>query len=144
MAYQTQMNTIGGKTIMLDPDTMQIKNLAAILNFATKTADYTCTVNDSGTIFNVTGAEALVTFTLPTVTDADGCFYMFVNTVDQNMVITSSPADKMVYDNDAAADSLTASTSGHKIGAAIIVVSDGANWLAWCAGNGSAAFTAAT
>ncbi|HQO98449.1 MAG TPA: hypothetical protein PLF72_11930 [Anaerolineaceae bacterium] len=144
MAHQTQMNTINGVSPFLDPDSLQIKNLAATLNTVSKAASYTVLVTDSGTVFDTTGATGAVTFTLPTVTDADGCFYMFVNTVNQNMVITSSPADKMVYDNDAAADSLTASTASHKIGAAIIVVSDGANWLAWCAGNGSAAFTAAT
>ena len=142
MAYQTQMNTIGGKTIMLDPDSLQIKNLAAILNFATKTADYTCTVNDSGTIFNVTGAEALVTFTLPTPEAAnDGVFYGFVSTAATGLAVAC--ADKIVYDNSIVTDSLTAETNDHIIGAALFAVSNGALWLVFAAKNGSAVFTAA-
>ncbi|HQN43930.1 MAG TPA: hypothetical protein PLA25_07330 [Anaerolineaceae bacterium] len=143
MAHQTQMNTFMGNAPMLDGDTLQIKNIAATLNTVSKAASYTVKVIDSGTVFDTTGATGAVTFTLPPVANA-GCFFVFVNTVNQNMAVVSDPVDKMVYDNDAAADSLTASTSGHKIGAALLVVSDGTNWLAFAAGNGSAVFTAAT
>lgn len=144
MAHQTQMNTFMGNAPMLDGDTLQIKNLAATLNTVSKAAAYTVKAIDSGTVFDTTGATGAVTFTLPPVAAATGCVFMFVNTVDQNMTVTSDPVDKLVYDNDAAADSLAASTSGHKIGAALLVVSDGTNWLAFAAGNGSAVFTAAT
>ena len=144
MAYQTQMNTINGVSPMVDADTGQIKNLAFTLKTASKTAAYSVLTTDSGTFFDNTGASGSVTFTLPTVTDAAGCFYGFAAVAAQNVVVASSPADKMVYDNDAAADTLTASTSGHIIGAALIVWSDGALWHAFAAGNGSAVWTAAT
>jgi len=144
MAHQTQMNTFMGNAPMLDGDTLQIKNIAATLNTVSKAASYTVKVIDSGTVFDTTGATGAVAFTLPPVKTSTGCVFMFVNTVDQTMTVTSDPADKLVYDNDAAADSLAASTSGHKIGAALLVVSDGTNWLAFAAGNGSAVFTAAT
>ena len=144
MAVQTQMNTINGVSPMIDADTGQIKNIALTLNTVSKTAAYSVLTSDSGTLFDNTGASGSVTFTLPTVTDAAGCFYLFSVVADQNVVVASSPADKMIYDNDAAADSLTASTSGHIIGAALLVWSDGALWHAFAAGNGSAVWTAAT
>ena len=142
MAYQTQMNTIGGKTIMLDPDTMLLKDLAATLRTQTKTTHYTCTVNDSGTIFNNTGAEDEVVFTLPTPEAAnDGVFYGFVSTAATGLTV--SCADSIVYDNSIVTDSLTAETTDHIIGAALFAVSNGALWLVFAAKNGSAVFTAA-
>ena len=139
---QTQMDTYMGNMPMLDPDTMLLKDLAATLRTLTKTADYTCTVNDSGTIFNVTGAKALVTFTLPTPEAAnDGVFYGFVSTAATGLAVAC--ADKIVYDNSIVTDSLTAETTDHIIGAALFAVSNGALWLVFAAKNGSAVFTAA-
>ena len=123
----------------------QIPNLAALLRTVAKTASYTVTTDDSGTVFTTTGATGAVVFTLPAVATASaGCFYIFVNTVDQDMTVTSGTADKLVYDGDAAADSLAFSTASHKIGGAVLVVCDGANWLSFVAGNGSAVATAAS
>ncbi|HQN43929.1 MAG TPA: hypothetical protein PLA25_07325 [Anaerolineaceae bacterium] len=139
---QTQMDTYMGNMPMLDPDTMLLKDLAATLRTLTKTANYTCTVNDSGTIFNSTGAEAGVTFTLPTPAAAnDGCFYGFVSTSATGIAV--SCADSIVYDNSIVVDSLTAETEDHIIGAALFVVSNGSKWLIFAAKNALAVFTAA-
>lgn len=89
-----------------------------------KTADYTCTKYDSGTIFHTTGATAAVNFTLPKI--ADGPFYfLFVNGADQNMTVTAGTADTAVTFNDLAADSVAFSTSSEKIGGVIEVFCDG-------------------
>jgi hypothetical protein len=94
----------------------------------TKAASYTVTAADSGAVFHTTGATGAVTFTLPA--PASGLYYAFFNTVDQNMVITCGTTDVIVHLNDAAADSITFSTSSEKIGAACQVWSDGAKWFA--------------
>ena len=139
---QTQMDTYMGNMPMLDPDTMLLKDLAATLRTQTKTTHYTCTVNDSGTIFNSTGAEDEVVFTLPTPAAAnDGCFYGFVST--SATVIAVSCADSIVYDNSIVVDSLTAQTADHIIGAALFAVSNGSKWLIFAAKNALAVFTAA-
>lgn len=93
-----------------------------------KTADYAVVAADSGTVFVTTGAAGAVNFTLPSVATA-GLEFTFVNTVDQNMVITATAADTMVLVNDAAADSVTFSTASEKIGASVTCISDGTNWL---------------
>lgn len=96
-----------------------------------KTTNYTCTLADSGTIFTTTGAAGAVTFTLPAVATAAGVEYTFINTVGQNMVISDGSVDTIVTFNDAAADTLTFSSAGELIGAAVKVVCDGAKWLSF-------------
>jgi hypothetical protein len=89
-----------------------------------KTASYTCTKEDSGTIFHTAGATAAVTFTLPKI--SDGPFYfVFINGADVDMTVTAGTADTAITYNDVAADSVAASTSGEKIGATIEVICDG-------------------
>ena len=86
---------------------------------------------DSGTTFTTTGASGAVTFTLPTPSASiKGAHCYFFNTVDQNMVIGVTGNDAIVTLNDAAADTLTFSTGGEKIGAAVHCVCDGSLWLA--------------
>lgn len=85
-----------------------------------KTANYTVVAADNGTVFETTGASGAVTFTLPTI--AVGLRFMFVNTVDQNMAVTSADANKLVGVNSAASTTITASTSSQKIGAILEVV----------------------
>lgn len=89
-----------------------------------KTASYTCTKYDSGTIFHTTGATAAVNFTLPQI--SDGPFYfLFVNGADQNLTVTAATADTAVTFNDLAADSVAFSTASEKIGGVIEVICDG-------------------
>lgn len=136
------MNTINGFGVMLNADTLQIDDLACTLRTATKTADYTCTAEESGTLFNSTGAEALVTFTLPTpATSNDGVVYGFLSTSATGIAV--SCADSLVTDNSIVTDSLTTDTANHIIGAALFVVSNGAKWLTFAAKNALAVWTAA-
>lgn len=89
-----------------------------------KTASYTCTKYDSGTIFHTTGATAAVVFTLPQI--ADGPFWFkFINGADVDMTITSAVADTEVTFNDLNADSVAFSTSSEKIGGSVEVYCDG-------------------
>jgi hypothetical protein len=89
-----------------------------------KTADYTCTAKDSGTIFHTTGATAAVNFTLPQITE--GPFYfLFVCGADVGMTVTAATADTAVTFNDLTADSVAFSTSGEMIGSVIEVICDG-------------------
>jgi hypothetical protein len=89
-----------------------------------KTASYTCTKQDSGTIFHTTGATAAVTFTLPQI--SDGPFYfLFICGADIGMTVTAATADTAVTFNDLAADSVAFSTSSEMIGAQIEVICDG-------------------
>ncbi|MFA5936484.1 MAG: hypothetical protein WC822_01255 [Candidatus Paceibacterota bacterium] len=101
---------------------------AAYRRVQAKTASYTCTVADSGTLFTTTGGTGACTFTLPAVATSAGVWYEFVNTVGQNMVITA-PADTMVAHNDATATSVTFSEAGFLIGASCKVTCDGTKWL---------------
>jgi hypothetical protein len=89
-----------------------------------KTASYTCTKYDSGTIFHTTGATAAVVFTLPQI--ADGPFwFLFISGADVSMTITSAVADTEVTFNDLAADSVAFSTSSEIIGGSVEVYCDG-------------------
>jgi hypothetical protein len=108
------------------------------LKVTAKTASYSLTVADSGGLFTTTGASGAVTFTLPAVSDNSGINYWIFNTVDQNIII-SGPADTLVVKNDAAADSLTHSTSNEKIGQSFFIVGDDSKWLVF-----NIAFAAAT
>lgn len=94
-----------------------------------KTGDYTVLSTDNNTIFTTTGAAGAVNFTLPTL--ARGLRFRFFNTVDQNMVITGD--NNIVALHDAAASTLTFSTSSQKIGACVEVVANeaGTKWLAF-------------
>ena len=57
-------------------------------------------------------------------------WYLIVNTVDQNLTITSDAVDTMVALNNATADGISFVTATELIGAAIIVACDGTKWLA--------------
>jgi len=108
------------------------------LKVTAKTASYSLLESDSGGLFTTTGASGAVTFTLPAVSGSAGLNYWIFNTVDQNIIITG-PADTLVVKNDAAADSLTHSTSNEKIGQSFFIVGDGSKWLVF-----NIAFAAAT
>ena len=103
--------------------------------------DVTVVAADNGDLFIATAAA---TFTLPT--KAHGLSFEFLQTADANMVIASaSSADDIIADGDAGADTLTFSTSSHKIGSRCRVncVYVGAN-LRWIVENlGGTAMTVA-
>jgi hypothetical protein len=94
-----------------------------------KTASYTCTKYDSGTIFHTTGATAAVVFTLPAI--SDGPFYfLFISGADVDMTVTAQTADTIVTYNDLNADSIAFSTSSEKIGGAVEIICDGTTLIA--------------
>lgn len=87
-----------------------------------KTASYTISgLNDRpDTIFTNRGASGAVTFTLPPPSAPYlGTVYHFRGIADQNLLVAGTTAGDIVTKNDAAANSLAASTSGEKIGAAM-------------------------
>jgi len=134
MAAQTQMPIYNGLAAGLD-SSQRISNIAATMRVVAKTAAYTCKAEESGTVFTNTGASGGVTFTLPTVAAAlNGVYYYFFTTVAQVITVASDPSDKMVCDNNATADSLAGSTSGHVIGAGLLVICDGTQWLTFQGG----------
>lgn len=96
---------------------------------AAKTAAYTCTVEDCGTLFTTRGATGAVTFTLPAVSGNAGLWYEFEAAADQNMTV-SAPAGTLVAFNNAGATSIAFSTLAEKIGGAVKVTCDGTKWLA--------------
>lgn len=91
-----------------------------------KTASYTCTAAESGTIFTNRGASGAVIFTLPAV--GLNLHYRFVGVADQTFTVTAT-AGTIVSFNDAGVNSVACSTSGQKIGAVIEVWSDGTSWF---------------
>lgn len=97
-----------------------------------KTAAYTCTVEESGVLFTNRGATAAITFTLPlNSTCPIGTEFMFYGVSAYGFTVTSNPADTITTLNDAAADSLTMTTTSKIIGAAVRVIWDGTSWLAY-------------
>lgn len=104
------------------------------LNIKAKTADYTILAasDPSGTVFTNRGAGGTVIFTLPAAAAAlAGVFYEFLGVADQTITVAPPVADTLLVVNDVAADSLTISTSAHKIGAHMRVVCDGTTWAAY-------------
>lgn len=95
-----------------------------------KSASYTVTNSDHGTLFHTTGASAAVTFTLPTPGDSNaGMNVVFFNTVGQTMTVTCATADKIVAFNNASADSVGYATASELIGSGFLMVSTGTVWL---------------
>lgn len=91
--------------------------------------DLTVTAAMNGTLFLATAA---VNFTLPT--KAAGLHFGFMQLTDNNLVITSAgSADDLVTDGDLGADTITYSTSSHKIGATVLVMvaPNLLKWLTW-------------
>lgn len=102
-----------------------------LLRVQTKTADYTVTLADSGTIFTTYGDTGAIIFTLPAV-PKKGAFYLFFQSVDQDLTVNCAAADGMRTYNDLDADGVACSTTSHQIGALILVFGDGNMWNAAC------------
>ncbi len=103
--------------------TMGLRKISA------KTAAYTVTLADNGTLFTNTGAGGGVTFTLPAVAGGAGYWFDFFLTADQTITITA-PAGKLMAYNNAAATSIAFSTASEKIGGGVTIVGDGSFWYA--------------
>jgi len=95
-----------------------------LLRTQLKTADYTVKLIDSGTIFTTYGDTGAIIFTLPSVIKK-GVFWLFLQSVDQNMTITAGTADTLIAKNNLAADGTSLVTSSNKIGGLILVFCDG-------------------
>jgi len=97
-----------------------------------KTADYTInpTLDRPGTTFTNRGATGAVIFTLPAPNLAlTGWWYRFRGHADQDITVKTATVDTLVTKNDAAADSVAASTSGEKIGSEMEAFCDGTSWF---------------
>lgn len=103
-----------------------------------KTADYTVTGDDNGTIFTNRGASAGVNFTLPTI--AKGLRYRFMAEAAQSITLTAATVDTLVVFNDAAADTVALSSSGKIIGGWLEVIAndDASKWLVFGGGMNTA------
>lgn len=104
-----------------------------------KTAAYTVTAQESGVWFTNRGATVAITFTLPDVTGlAVGTRFTFYGVSAYGFTVASSgSSDNIATLNDAAADSITCTTASKIIGAAVSVIWDGTNWLAFQASVGN-------
>lgn len=98
---------------------------------AHKAASYTVTAAESGTLFTNRGATVAITFTLPAVTGLPiGTRYEFYGSNAYGFTVASGgSSDNIVALNDAAADSLTVTTTSLIIGAHVRVIWDGTAWL---------------
>ena len=99
------------------------------LKVVAKTASYTITSGDFGTVFTTRGAEAAVTFTLPAAASKNkGEWALFLNVADQNMLVAGADEGIVTF-NDLTADSVAYQTSSEKIGGAFLAISDGTSWV---------------
>ena len=96
-----------------------------------KLVAYTITAAESGTLFTNRGATVAFTFTLPAVTGLPiGTNYSFYGVSAYGFTVASNGSlDNINAVNDAAADSLTATTTSLIIGAYVKVIWDGTSWL---------------
>lgn len=98
------------------------------LNIIVKTASYTITSADFGSVITTRGAGAAVTFTLPAAASTnEGEWVLFANVADQNMIVAGADEGLVVF-NDLTADSIAFQTTSEKIGGAFLAISDGTSW----------------
>lgn len=93
-----------------------------------KTASYTVTAADNGTLFTNRGAAGAVNFTLP-ATPTKGLRYGFFVVADQNVTVTAGAVNTMIAFNDLDADAIAYTTAGERLGAMVEVIGDGTSWL---------------
>jgi hypothetical protein len=93
--------------------------------FVTKTASWTPTAADSGTIFLVVGATANVAVTLPAINDGPFHFRI-IHLSDVTLTVSSVVADTLyAYNGAGDSDSVAFSTSSELIGGEVEVFCDG-------------------
>lgn len=95
-----------------------------------KTANYTVTAAEAGSIFENTGDADAIAYTLPTPgASTNGLVYLFVSGADQNMQITCATSDKIITVDDVAADTVTSQTASELIGSVILAIGMQSKWL---------------
>jgi hypothetical protein len=110
-------------------DCMTGGRVRPLFKVVVKTASYTMTKDDFGTVMTTRGAGVPVTFTLPTAASTNkGEWALFINVADQNMFVAGDDEDLVVF-NDLTADSIGFATSSEKIAGALLAISDGTSWL---------------
>lgn len=88
-----------------------------------RTASYTIAPDRDhpDTLFTNYGASGGITFTLPTPNvRLQGCRYEFLSVTNDDVTVAAPTADTLISLNDAAADSVAASTSSQKIGSHLV------------------------
>ena len=99
-----------------------------LLRINSQTANYSITAGESGTIFNNQAATGAVTFTLHAQVAGFWCIRSSVE--DQDVIIAADTVDTLAAFNDIAADNIAINTSNEKVGAGVLIYSDGTNWVA--------------
>jgi len=127
------MDTVEGSMPTIDQYN-RIPKIALTRKFYTKTASYTCKIEDSGAVFVANHGTTPVVFTLPAVALSTGVYYRFFNIGAAEMDITA-PSGTLVSDGSAATTTIAFAVSAHIIGGAAMVVCDGTYWYAFCASN---------
>lgn len=99
------------------------------LKVVVKTASYTITPDDYGTVFTTRGGAAEIKFTLPAASSTNkGNWVLFVNVADQNMAVAGAEAGLVVF-NSLTADNISFRTDSERIAGAFLAVSDGTSWI---------------
>jgi hypothetical protein len=94
-----------------------------------KTASYTITSDDFGTVFTTRGAAAEVEFTLPAAASTNkGEWVLFLNAANQNMSVAGAEAGLIVF-NSLTADNISFRTDNERIGGGLLAISDGTSWI---------------
>ena len=107
-----------------------------------KTANYTVTAAENGTLFTNTGASTTaIVFTLPAL--AAGLVYEFQVVDNGSVTVASVAGSDIIYVNNATASSLAFSTASEKIGGRLLFRSNAAG-TKWYVHNKSAGANAAS
>ena len=107
-----------------------------------KTADYVVSASDSGILFDNTGDLDSITFTLPPI--ASGLVFGFLVVADHTLTVASAAGDDLIVRNDAAADSVSFSIPGDKVGGLLVVYSNPAATKWVCEFRSTNSFAVAT
>jgi len=127
------METVEGSMPGIDQYN-RVAKIALTRRVITKTASYTCKIEESGAVLIANHATVAVVFTLPAVAVSAGVYYNFFNVGAAEMDITA-PSGTLVSDGSAATTTIAFAVSAHIIGGAALVICDGTNWYAFCAAN---------
>ena len=101
----------------------------AVARSTTSATATTVTADDSGTLF-VNLSTSTHRYTLPTVALSKGKCWLFMQCANATMYVTGGTADVMMADGTTLVDTVTYSTSLHKIGSACLVICDGTYFYA--------------
>ena len=119
----------GTHTIMeIVPGAAGVGCVKSKLAVTAKTTSYTVLTSDFGSVFTTRGALAAVTFTLPAASGNSGAWVEFYNVADQDMIITGTDEELVVF-NDATADAIQFSTASEQIGGAFRAICDSTSWI---------------